>query len=357
MAALALFAALVLSACGSSADGGDGVSEGEASIAASGSRAQKVAQKHWIEGFEREEPGVKVAYAADGSGSGRHRFIAGYVAYAASDTPLEGVELQQAVERCKPGQLVEVPAYLSKVFVAVHVGDVAFVTLTPRTLARIFEGEITSWSDPEIRSANAPIAKRLSGPITVVFPADGTGTTENFTAYLAEAAPGAWRHRPSEAWPVADVGTRVDGDATMLKKVNAQEGAIAFIDASRSGRLKPVLIQRGAAASEVAVPDHGSSIAVLESSPEAEALKKSPYMMPFDLDRTHAGKSTYPIVFTSYLIACTSYDSAAEAAAVRGLLEYAVGNRGQEVAATEAGSDPLTGELQKRAEAAVQAIE
>jgi phosphate transport system substrate-binding protein len=260
------------------------------------------------------------------------------------------------VERCKPGQVVEVPVYLSKIFVAVHVGNASFVNLTPRTLAKIFDGETKSWSDPEIRSANAPIAKWLSGPITVVFPADGTGPTANFTTYLAEAAPGVWHHWPSEHWPVQYVGTRVDGDATMVKKIKARNGSIAFIDASRSGSLKPVLIQTGKGG-EVAVPNHGSSIAVLESSPEAKALKKSPYMMPFELDRTKLKKGTYPIVFTSYLIACTAYDSAAEAAAVRGLFEYAVSARGQELAATQAGSDPLSGELQKRAEAAVQAIE
>ena len=36
---------------------------------------------------------------------------------------------------------------------------------------------------------------------------------------------------------------------------------------------------------------------------------------------------------------------------------YAVSGPGQKEAALEAGSDPLTGELQKRAEAAVRAIE
>ncbi|HEX7246198.1 MAG TPA: extracellular solute-binding protein [Solirubrobacterales bacterium] len=357
-AVLLALGALVLSACGDS-DGSAGASgEGDgSSIAGAGSMAQEKVQGHWIEGFEREEPGAKVTYDAVGSGAGRQRFIAGDAAYAASDTPLEGAELRRAVERCEPGQLVEVPAYLSKIFVAVHVGNAAFIYLTPETLARIFDGEITSWSDPEIRDANQPIAKRLNGPIRVIYPAGDSGTTANFTAYLAEAVPGVWRHGSSEVLPVPSVGTPVDSEVKMLKAIKAREGTIAFIDASLSGYLKPVLIKTGSDIGDVAVPNHGSSITTLESSPEAKELKKSPYMMPYDLKRGYGERGTYPIVFTSYLIACTAYDSDAEAAVVRGLLAYAVGSRGQEAAGTETGADPLIGDLQKRAEAAVAAIE
>jgi phosphate transport system substrate-binding protein len=357
--AAALLAAFVLSACGESADSGSGADAGSEGvpIAGAGSTAQQVAQDSWIEGFKLEKPRAKISYEPVGSAAGRRRFIAGDAAYAASDTPLEGAELRKAVARCKPGQLVEVPAYLSKVFVSVHVGNARFVELTPETLARIFDGEITSWSDPEILNANPAITKRLKGPISVIYPAGDSGTTANFTEYLAEAVPGVWRHQPSEAWPEPGVGRPVGSEPEMLKAIKAREGTIAFIDASYSGLLEPVLIRTGSNVGEVAVPDHGSAIAVLEGSPEAKALKKSPYMMPFDLQRGYGKTGTYPIVVTSYLIACTAYGSEAEAAAVRKWLAYAVSTPGQEVAATEAGSDPLAGELQKRAEAALRAIE
>ena len=357
--AVALLAALLLSSCGTGADSGAGADAGSESslVAGAGSTAQQVAQESLIEEFELETPHAKVSYEPLGSAAGRRRFVAGDVAYAASDTPLEGAELRQAVARCKPGQLVEVPAYLSKVFVAAHVGNVYFVELTPETLARIFDGEITSWSDPEIHRANPLIAKKLNGPISVIYLAGESGTTANFTEYLTEAVPSIWRQGPSETWPLPSVGRAVGSEPEMLKAIKAREGTIAFIDASHSGLLKPVLIKTGSNPGEVAVPDHGSAIAVLESSPEAKALKKSPYMMPFDLKRGYGKTGTYPIVLVSYLLACTAYDSEAEAAAVRKWLAYAVSAPGQKEAALEAGSDPLTGELQKRAEAAVRAIE
>jgi phosphate transport system substrate-binding protein len=340
-------------ACGSGDDGG---SEGSAPIVGAGSTAQEVAQENWIEELELEEPGAEVSYEPVGSGQGRRRFVAGEVAYAATDTPLEGPELQQAVERCEPGQLVEIPAYLSKVTVAVHVGN-GFVYLTPETMARVFNGEITRWDAPEIRRENSPIAKQLRGPIKILYPAGDLGTTAIFTAYLSEVVSKAWGRGPSETWPVPGVGTAVGSPAALVKAIKARKGALSYVDASISGRLKPVLIKTGSEVGDVAVPNRGSSIGLLESSPEAKDLKESPYMMPFDLERSYGERGTYPIVFTSYLLACTAYDSEEEATAVRRFLSYAVSLKGQEVASLEAGADPLLGKLQKRAEAAAQAIE
>ena len=68
-------------------------------------------------------------------------------------------------------------------------------------------------------------------------------------------------------------------------------------------------------------------------------------MFPFALDRKTESEGTYPIVLVSYLIACTEYDSADEAAAVKGFLEYAISPEGQELAAENAGSAPLSAAL------------
>ena len=349
--------ALALSACGGSANGGEDTGEGDVPIVGVGSATQEAAQESWIEGFERREAGAKVSYEPTEPGRGRREFLAGDAAYAASDTPLEGAELRQAVERCRPGQLVEVPAYLSKIKVGIHVGDVGLIALTPRTLARIFAGEIDEWSDPEIRRENTTIAKLLRGPITVVYPAGKSGMTANVTAFLSEAAPGVWRHGSSEAWPVPKGGVAVARPRAVLAAIEAREGAIGFADASWAATLKPVIFKTGSDVSDTAPPDAGSSIVVLEGSPEASELKASPYMLPFDLERPVGMRDVYPLVFTSYLIACTRYESAGEGASVRGFFEYAVGPKGQEAASHEAGSDPLAGELQQRSEAAVRAIE
>jgi phosphate transport system substrate-binding protein len=80
-------------------------------------------------------------------------------------------------------------------------------------------------------------------------------------------------------------------------------------------------------------------------------------MYPFELDRKTESQGVYPIVLVSYMIACTKYDSASEAAIVKAYLEYAISPEGQEVAAENAGSAPLSDALTRRIDPAVAAIE
>ena len=160
---LAVFAAacvlvLGLAACGgggssssssSSEEGGEtegGAPSAEVSgeIAGAGSTAQEAAQKAWIAEFENANSGATISYDGVGSGGGREKFISGGVAYAGSDTPLsesEG-ELGEAVKRCEPGELVEVPDYISPIAIIYNLPGVEELKLDPETLAKIFHQEI-----------------------------------------------------------------------------------------------------------------------------------------------------------------------------------------------------------------------
>jgi phosphate transport system substrate-binding protein len=77
----------------------------------------------------------------------------------------------------------------------------------------------------------------------------------------------------------------------------------------------------------------------------------------FELDPKTESQGTDPIVLVSYLIGCTKYGSASEAAIVKGYFEYAISSEGQEVAAENAGSAPLSAALTKKIQPAVEAIE
>ena len=80
-------------------------------------------------------------------------------------------------------------------------------------------------------------------------------------------------------------------------------------------------------------------------------------MFPFEVDRKAESQGVYPIILVSYMIACTKYDSSSEAAIVKAYLEYVISPEGQEVAAENAGSAPLSSALTKKIEPAVEAIE
>jgi phosphate transport system substrate-binding protein len=353
---LAVGASLAVLAVGVAACGSSGGSSGELSgqIAGAGSSAQQAAQEAWIAEFENEHSSATISYDPVGSGGGREQFVAGGTAYGGSDAALEEDEgeLQGAIDRCKPGELIEIPDYISPIAVVYNLNGVESLQLDPETLAKIFNQEITSWNDPAIANDN-PGAELPSTRIIPVNRSDESGTTENFVDYLSKVAPKTWTYPVEGNWPVKG-GEAAQGTSGVVEAVNAGEGTIGYADESQAGELGIAKIKVG---SEYVEPSAEAAAKILEESPENAALAKSPYMFPFELDRETEASGTYPIVLTSYLMACTRYGSADEAALVKAYLEYAVSPEGQEVAQQNAGSAPLSESLREKIAPALEAIE
>jgi phosphate transport system substrate-binding protein len=76
----------------------------------------------------------------------------------------------------------------------------------------------------------------------------------------------------------------------------------------------------------------------------------------FDLDYTTEEEGVYPIVLSSYLIACPSYADAAEGDLVKAYLAYVLSDEGQQAAADNAGSAPLPASIAEKAQAVVDGI-
>jgi phosphate transport system substrate-binding protein len=348
--------AIVLAACGSSEDttGGSGGGSVSGEIAGAGSTAQQAAQEAWIAEFENENSGVTISYDPVGSGGGREQFIAGGTAYAGSDAALstEEGELEKAEKRCKTGQLIEVPNYISPIAIIYNLPGVEELQLDPETLAKIFNQEITSWNDKAIAADN-PGVELPDTRITPVNRSDESGTTENFTEYLSEVVPSVWSYEVSGDWPVKG-GEAASGTSGVVEAVAAGEGAIGYADASQAGELGIAKVKVG---SEYAEPTPEAAAKVLEESPLDKELSPGKYTIAYKLNRKTESEGTYPIVLTSYLIACTKYDSADEASAVKAYLEYVVSPEGQELAAEAAGSAPLSSALTSKVTPAIEAIE
>jgi phosphate transport system substrate-binding protein len=354
--AFAAVLAVGVAACGSSSNESSSSSGGEVSgeIAGAGSTAQQAAQEAWIAEFESENSGATISYDAVGSGGGREQFIAGGVAYAGSDaalSPEEG-ELEKAEKRCEPGELIEVPDYISPIAIIYNLPGVEELKLDPETLAKIFAQEITSWDDPAIAKDN-PGVELPSTRITPVNRSDESGTTQNFTEYLSEVVPSVWKFEVSGDWPVKG-GEAASGTSGVVEAVSAGEGAIGYADASQAGELSIAKVKVG---SEWAEPTAEAAAKVLEESPLDKELSSGKHVLAYKLDRKTESEGTYPIVLTSYLIACTKYGSAGEAEAVKAYAEYVVSPEGQELAAEQAGSAPLSAALTKKVTPAVEAIE
>jgi phosphate transport system substrate-binding protein len=339
----------------SESGGGALSSEASGEIAGAGSTAQEAAQKVWIAEFENANSGATISYDGVGSGGGREKFIAGAAAFAGSDTPLsesEG-ELGKAIKRCGPGELVEVPDYISPIAIVYNLPGVEELKLTPAILAKIFNQEIESWNDPEIEKENEGVEL----PDTRIVPvnrSDESGTTENFTDYLSQVAPSVWTHEVSGNWPVKG-GEAASGTSGVIEAVSAGEGAIGYADASQAGELGKALIQVGSSWAE---PSPEAAAKVLDLSREDPELENGQQnVIAFEIDRKTEASGVYPIILVSSLIGCTKYKSADEAALVKAYFEYAISPEGQELGAEAAGSAPLSSKLSSKVKAAVGAIE
>ncbi len=103
------------------------------------------------------------------------------------------------------------------------------------TLAGMFGGAITQWSDPAITAEN-PGAALPDLPIKLVYRLDGSGTTFNFTSFLAQRDAG-WKTRFGAGTTVEWAGgTGVRGSAEMARTIAATPGAIGYLETGQARR-------------------------------------------------------------------------------------------------------------------------
>ncbi|WP_026455002.1 phosphate ABC transporter substrate-binding protein PstS [Saccharomonospora iraqiensis] len=348
--ALPAAATLALTACTAVNERGDGPGGGSGlagTISGAGASSQEAAQAAWQAGFVESNPDVTVNYDPIGSGGGREQFVNGGSDFGGTDAYLDEQELAGAKERC--GQVVELPVYVSPVAIVFNLDGVDTLNLGPETIAKIFNQDITTWNDPEIAADN-PDAQLPDTPITPVNRSDESGTTENFLEYLSAAAPDAWPHEVSGDWPVAG-GEAAQGTSGVVQAVRNGNGTIGYADASRAGELSTVSVGVG---DEFVDYSPDAAAKVMEVSERIEG--RGEYSYAYDLARDTTESGTYPIVLVSYALACANYDDSGKAELVRSYFEYMLSAEGQDTAAENAGSAPLSYTLRKDLEPAVAAI-
>jgi len=316
-------------------------------IAGAGASSQGAAQEAWIAGFQTANPDVTITYDPTGSGAGREAFIGGGVLFAGSDSALSDEEIAGGFEACVDDSFIQVPVFIDPIAIVYNLEGVDELHLDSATIARIFKGEITDWSDPQITAQNPGVA--LSGVITAVHRSDDSGTTKNFSDYLAQTAPEIWDAKPSDTFPYPS-GTGAQGTSGVVESVRSAKGAIGYAAASRAGDLGIAKIKIG---DEYVTYTPEGAAAVVAGSPAAD--NASATNLAVKLNRTTANPAEYPLVLVSYLIACGEYKNADAAAIVKGYLSYVTSAEGQAVAAST-GAAPLSPEQITTISAVVDSI-
>jgi phosphate transport system substrate-binding protein len=344
IAAIAIAGTMLLSSCAAN----EAPAAGSASTAPStlsgtlngiGSSAQGAAEIAWSADFQTANPNVTVNYDPQGSGAGRTSFISGAADFAGSDAALKDTELATPSPLCATGtKAIDLPVYISPIAVAYNVDGLKTLKLDAATIAGIFKGTITSWDDPAIKAQNAGAALP-SAPITVVHRSDDSGTTQNFTEYLSANAPTVWDKPASQTYPY-QIGDAAKGTSGVADAVKGAKNSIAYIDES------------GATGLGIAELKVGSSYVKISAAGAADVVAKSPIApgrasgdLAIAIDRKITDKNAWPMVLVSYLITCQKYTDAAKGKLVAAYAAYAASSAGQQSAAKNAGSAPLSTEL------------
>jgi phosphate transport system substrate-binding protein len=315
------------------------------SIQAQGSSAQAAAVNTWIRNYQIDCPQATIAYDSVGSGTGVARFLDGTGDFAGTDSPLTPADQPAADARCGTGPAIHLPMVVGPIALAYNVAGVGDLRLRPATVAKIFAGTVSRWNDPAIVADN-PGAVLPSTTIHSVHRSDSSGTTDNFTRFLATAGGRDWTHGNNKNWP-APGGEAEKGSNGVSAAVAETDGAIGYMEWSYA-RFHDLRIARiGNGAKEfVALTDQAAGRTVADAKVSGRG---GDLQLTIDYQAPVAG--AYPIVLVTYEVVCGRNSPAL----LKSFLAYTSSVAGQ-AAVTRLGYAPLPEAVRERVTTAISGL-
>lgn len=286
----------------------------------------------WFSDYGKANAGITFNYQAIGSGGGQKQILEGTVDFGASDGPMDDASLAKA-----PGKILHIPTVAGAVSVIYNLSGVTSLKLDGPTLADIYLGKITKWSDAAIAKQNGG-AKLPDKDIAVVHRADGSGTSFIFTDYLANVSP-EWKTKvgvkTAVSWPAGVGGNKSDGVTSLVKQT---DGAIGYVEQAYATQNKLAVVELKNADGNYVKP-------TLEGVTAAMATATIPEDFRFSMVNAK-GATAYPIAGATWLLVYEQQKDAAKGKALVGFLKWAL-TEGEK---TAKGLDyaPLPDALQKR---------
>jgi phosphate transport system substrate-binding protein len=290
-------------------------------------------------------------YTSTGSGTGKKNADAKIGDFWFSDSAHTATTKRSTVYHA--------PIIAAPVAVLVNLPAKKDVYLSATTVAKIFSGDITKWNDPAIvadnnRSISTTVYKKdaqgnalkdKSGnpvvlrtgtksviytlpnqPIKVIFRADGSGTSNNFTSWLNGVAPTVWTKKGNDAFTTAFPGNiNASGNIGRIVGANQSQGiatlaaktkySITYAEKNWGDAYGLRAASVSNAAGNFVYPESGAVSAFL-----GEANQDANGIVTYDYSTNVAGAYTLGIV--SYMLIETEYADKARGAAVKALAEY-----------------------------------
>jgi phosphate transport system substrate-binding protein len=328
--------------------------------------------------------GHSLTYGGGGSGAGK----------TASDNQTGDVWFSDSpnLNTTARKTLLHIPAVAAPIAILHNLPAKSQLYLSPATAAKIFAGEITRWNDPLIakdnnrlikeviykKDRNGDVVKDKSGTpvvlrttsknvrytlpnqaIRVIFRADKSGTSNNFTAWLRGVAPTLWTKSPNDFFATsfpgninssANIGRIVGGNfsAGVSQLSAATKYSITYAEASygEAYNLKTAAI--GNASGNFILPTATATGAFLASSKVG-----STGFFTFDYDTKEPGAYTLGIV--SYMLGDSDYKNKANVPAIKAWANFVISRECTDLGSKDA-FIPIEGDLRKLAEAAIAKI-
>jgi phosphate transport system substrate-binding protein len=266
---------------------------------------------------------VRINYQSIGSGGGIRQFTEGTVDFGATDGPMT----DQQIAAVK-GNVLHVPTVLGAVVVTYNLPTLSKTALKfdGSTIADIFLGRITRWSDPRIANLN-PGVKLPANDIIVVHRSDGSGTSFIFTDYLAKISPD-WKSKVGNAtsvqWPT---GLGGKGNEGVTQQVKQSEGSIGYVELIYALSNDLPVAQLKNAQGQFIDP-------TLKSVSAAAAASKLPPETDFRVSITNApGADAYPISSFTWLLVHRESPDSSKQRKLRDFLHWMLQPEAQRMAA------------------------
>jgi phosphate transport system substrate-binding protein len=273
----------------------------------------------WGPAYHAQFSQVSISTASSSSGTGIASAAAGTTDIGASDAYLSPADVS------KHTNLVNIPlavAALMVIYDVPGIGPSTHLKLNGKVLAQIFDGKITAWNDPAIKSLNPGVT--LPGTaIVLVHRADTSGSTFLFTSYLNAQDPADWNSSligTAVAWPPQPGEKGATGSSGIISTVRSTPGSIGYVGVSylstvtNDGEGEVAL---GNSAGNYVLPTASTIQAGLASFTNTPANETISLI-------NGSGAEVYPIINYEYAIVSISQASPTRAQDLRAFLNWAI---------------------------------
>ncbi|MCX6500923.1 MAG: phosphate ABC transporter substrate-binding protein PstS [Microbacterium sp.] len=257
--------------------------------------------------------GMTVNFSGTGSSAGRSDFIKGSVDFAVSEIPFQAHPEDGSAPEVSPRSYAYLPVVAggTSLMYNLKIGGKKVDTLqmSGEVVTRIFAGQITRWNDAAIAADNPGLALP-DKEIMPVVRSDGSGSTAQFTKWMATQYPSIWTTPMTSQFPTSKLATYKAQSGSLgvsgYVSQNYGEGSITYVEYSYAMKSGFPVVKVKNAAGNYVEPTAANVEIALRLAKINEDQSSPDYLTQILTDvYNNPDPSAYPMSSYSYMIVPT----------------------------------------------------